>query len=68
MKVIVNGTEKELIEGLTVVKLLEQENIESPDMVSVQVNRKILDRPAFDTTELKDADSIEFLYFMGGGQ
>ncbi len=67
MKVVVNGTEKDLTDGLTVIKLLEQENIESPDMVSVQVNRKILQREAFDTTELQDSDSIEFLYFMGGG-
>lgn len=67
MQVNVNGTAKELTEGITVLRLLEQEKIESPDMVSVQVNGKILKRPAFDTTTLSESDSIEFLYFMGGG-
>ena len=37
-------------------------------MVSVELNGDILDREAFDSTNLKDDDQVEFLYFMGGGQ
>ena len=39
-----------------------------PEMVSVELNGDILDRDAFDTTNLKEDDEVEFLYFMGGGQ
>ena len=38
-----------------------------PDMVSVEHNGDILDRDKFDSTQVKEADQVEFLYFMGGG-
>jgi sulfur carrier protein len=36
-------------------------------MVSVEVNEEILARDAFATTCLQENDTVEFLYFMGGG-
>jgi sulfur carrier protein len=38
-----------------------------PDMVSVELNGKILKRSDFETTALNEGDKVEFLYFMGGG-
>lgn len=68
MKIKVNGADK-LIEQetLTVSALLKDENVKMPEMVTVEYNGDILDREKFETTQLKDADEIEFLYFMGGG-
>jgi len=37
-------------------------------MVSVELNSEILNRVDFETTQLKENDQIEFLFFMGGGQ
>ena len=67
MKLTINGEEKEFGEELSVVALLQAEQVKMPDMVSVELNGEILDRKNFETTMVKDGDAIEFLYFMGGG-
>ena len=54
-------------ESLTVSGLLSKKDVKMPDMVTVEYNGDILDRDAFSTTQLSDNDTIEFLYFMGGG-
>lgn len=67
MKVKVNGEVKEIKDAVTVTEILKIENVEMPDMVSVQLNGEFAERDKFDTTVLKENDEIEFLYFMGGG-
>lgn len=67
MKIKVNGEEVEFEEELTVKELLEEEDVEMPDMVSVELNGEILDREEFGNQIIKDGDKVEFLYFMGGG-
>ena len=68
MKLIVNGKEDNLAEDLAVSQLLIEKNVKMPDMVSVELNGKILKKTDFETTKLKDGDKVEFLYFMGGGR
>lgn len=63
----INGKEKEFEKSLTVSEILVHENVEMPDMVTVQLNGEYLDRNKFDETALKENDEIDFLYFMGGG-
>lgn len=63
----INGKEKEFEKSLTVSEILVNENVEMPDMVTVQLNGEYLDRSKFDETALKENDEIDFLYFMGGG-
>ena len=67
MNLVINGKDTNITNGLTVSQLLAQENVQMPDMVSVELNGQILKRTKFDQTVLKDADKVEFLYFMGGG-
>ena len=67
MKLIVNGKECNLTEGLTVSRLLVEQKVKMPDMVSVELNEQILKRSEFETTVLNEGDKVEFLYFMGGG-
>lgn len=67
MKIMVNGEQMEMNGTLTVAQLLAARKVASPDMVSVEVNEEILAREAFATTVLTDNDTVEFLYFMGGG-
>ena len=68
MKITVAGEKKEYDDGLTVSKLVELENVETPQYVTVSVNEEFVDSAAFDTTTLKEGDEVEFLYFMGGGR
>ncbi|MGN1114842.1 MAG: sulfur carrier protein ThiS [Oscillospiraceae bacterium] len=55
-------------DGLTVAKLIIDENVETPQYVTVTINDDFVDSGAFESTVLKDGDTVEFLYFMGGGQ
>ena len=68
MELVVNGEQVNCGDGLTVDKLLVEQNVKMPDMVSVELNGKILKRNEFETTTLKEGDKLEFLYFMGGGK
>jgi sulfur carrier protein len=68
MKVRINGDSHEFNqESLTISQLLIEKDVKMPEMVSVEHNGDMLDRDKFDTTEVKDGDEVEFLYFMGGG-
>ena len=68
MTITVAGVKKEKTDGLTVAQLIEQENVETPQYVTVTINDEFVESGAFASTTLKDGDSVEFLYFMGGGQ
>ena len=69
MKIKVNGKEREINErSISIAGLLKQENVENPEMVSVQLNGEFIDKEKLAETYLKESDEIDFLYFMGGGQ
>ncbi len=68
MKLVVNGEETTVGERLTITELLEQQQVKMPEMVSVELNGRILKRTEFESTKVQDGDKIEFLYFMGGGK
>jgi len=68
MKITVAGEKKEYDDNLTVAKLIELENVETPQYVTVSVNEEFVESDAFETTTLKEGDEVEFLYFMGGGK
>lgn len=67
MNITVAGKKKEVTDGIPVAELIEQEQIENAEYVTVTVNEEFLQREDFTTTKLKDGDEVEFLYFMGGG-
>ncbi len=67
MKLIMNGKEKNLAEGLTISQLLIEQKVKMPEMVSVELNGQILTRSEFESRTLNEGDKVEFLYFMGGG-
>ena len=68
MKLTITGKQKEYEDGLTVGQLVQNEDVEMPDYVTVSVNDEFVDHKDFDSHVLKDGDVIEFLYFMGGGR
>lgn len=68
MNIIVAGVKKEVADGLTVAQLIIDEKVETPQYVTVTINDEFVDGGAFESTVLKEGDSVEFLYFMGGGQ
>ena len=67
MFIKVAGEKKEYSEGLTVKELIEKEDVETPQYVTVTINDEFIESGAFESIEVKDGDEVEFLYFMGGG-
>ena len=66
-KIYVNGDAQEVSLPLNVTELIKQLLIENPEMVSVQVNEEFAEREDWESTQLKEGDKVDFLYFMGGG-
>jgi sulfur carrier protein len=61
----INGKSEEFPGG-SVLDLLKTKKIE-PQMVAVEVNDSMVERERLATTELKEGDRLEFLFYMGGG-
>lgn len=68
MTITVAGNKKEVADNLTVALLIIDENVETPEYVTVTINDEFVKSGTFEKTTLKDGDVVEFLYFMGGGQ
>ncbi|MBO6301340.1 MAG: sulfur carrier protein ThiS [Ruminiclostridium sp.] len=67
MKITVAGKIKEYADGITVAQLVELENVETPQYVTVTVNDEFVENSQLAEKTLSDGDTVEFLYFMGGG-
>jgi sulfur carrier protein len=68
VKITVNGAPQEIETGLSVADLLVRNQVEQPDIVSVQLNGEFVQRDRFAGTVFKEGDEVDFLYFMGGGR
>ena len=68
MTITVAGNKKEVADNLTVAQLIIDENVETPEYVTVTINDEFVKSGTFEETTLKDGDVVEFLYCMGGGQ
>lgn len=68
MKLIIAGEVKEVRDGITIAELIEEESVETPEYVTVSVNDEFAKSENFKTQVLNNGDTIEFLYFMGGGR
>lgn len=67
MQITVAGVKKQVAEGLTVAQLVINEKVETPQYVTVTINDEFVESGQFEATVLNEGDSVEFLYFMGGG-
>lgn len=68
-KIIVNGQEQTIKESsINLLDLITLNNVQQPDMVSVQLNGEFVLRDQYEATFVKEGDEVDFLYFMGGGQ
>ncbi|MBE0490931.1 MAG: sulfur carrier protein ThiS [Sulfurospirillum sp.] len=67
MKVLINGETKEFQDNINLLELLKVEDVAQPDMVSVQLNDTFVTKDDYSSIVLKEGDTINFLYFMGGG-
>lgn len=69
MKIKVNGEAKTYdLEKVSVSEMLKIGDVQSPELVTVQLNGQFVKKGEYNNTYLNENDEIEFMYFMGGGQ
>ena len=66
LKVILNGKPNEIESGMTVTDLLLKWRVR-PELVTVEINEHILQKFDYDSTQIKEGDKVEFIFYMGGG-
>ena len=66
-KIIINGEAQEVQLPISLTELIRKNDVQQPEMVSVQVNDDFVDRDEWDKVSIKEGDAVDFLYFMGGG-
>lgn len=65
MRLKVNGEDRET-KSETILQLLKDLDI-IPERVAVEVNLRIIKRADFENYRIKDGDTVEIVYFVGGG-
>lgn len=66
MEVFVNGEKQQFEEGTTVQDILDHFGIEAKRM-AVERNAEVVKRSEWSTMEVRQADQLELLEFVGGG-
>jgi len=66
MDVVINGENKKISAGVTLLELLKELELD-PRAVVVEHNRKIVRRAGLGDVTVTDGDAIELVHFVGGG-
>jgi thiamine biosynthesis protein ThiS len=66
MQVTINGEPRDTERGRTITELLRELEI-TADRVAVELDRAIVKKAQWDTTELRDGAKLEIVHFVGGG-
>jgi thiamine biosynthesis protein ThiS len=67
LRVYVNGEAREFSSPLSLDQLIAELDL-PPARIAVELNRTVVRRSEWSTTELRDDDRIEVVHFVGGGQ
>ena len=66
IRIVVNGEERTVPTGLSLVDLIRSLNLE-PSRVAVELNREIVRREAWTETVVAGGARLEIVQFVGGG-
>lgn len=66
MRVVLNGVEREIPDGMTISELLVFLDL-APERLAVERNYQIVRRADWDHIKLEEGDRLEIVHFVGGG-
>ncbi|HLM01434.1 MAG TPA: sulfur carrier protein ThiS [Pyrinomonadaceae bacterium] len=66
MKVFINGETREIDGNLNLRELLRRFDLPA-ERVAVELNREVVRKKDWETIEIREADKIEIVHFVGGG-
>ncbi|MBA2124023.1 cysteine synthase A [bacterium Unc6] len=64
--IFLNGKKEEIKNNISISGLLDAKKMR-PEVVTVELNDKIIGKDKYQSTQLKPNDRLEFVYYMGGG-
>lgn len=67
MIVTINGKQVAFEKPLNITQLLQAQQVEMQEYVTVQLDEQIIQRSDYDSAYIKEGSVVEFLYYMGGG-
>jgi sulfur carrier protein len=66
MRINLNGEAKEVDDGTTLQRLVEQLAL-SPERLAVELNYEVVRRSEWPRVTLSEGDRVEVVHFVGGG-
>jgi thiamine biosynthesis protein ThiS len=66
MTLTINGEEREFGSMASLADLIAELGMK-PDRVAVELNRELIARDRWASTQLADGDKLEIVHFVGGG-
>ena len=66
MTITINGKAKSVAEQIKLTELLEFLSLPS-ERIAIELNREVVRKKDWANIEIKDADKIEIVHFVGGG-
>jgi sulfur carrier protein len=66
IQIVVNGEDRTVPEGQTILGLLRDLRID-PTRIAVELDRRIVKQPHWDATSLRAGARLEIVQFVGGG-
>ncbi|MGV6800608.1 MAG: sulfur carrier protein ThiS [bacterium] len=66
MKLKINGAFHQVEEDMTLSRLLQQLKLK-PQKIAIELNLEIVPKSLYEQTQLKEADQLEIVQFVGGG-
>ncbi len=66
MKIVVNGKDYITKDGISLLDLLKEKNINIAT-IAIAINEEIIDKENLESIVLKENDILELLIFAGGG-
>lgn len=66
IKILINGERKELAEQINLSELLKQFSLPN-ERIAIELNQEVIRKKDWENIEIKDADKIEIVHFVGGG-
>jgi sulfur carrier protein len=66
MRVIINGAEQDVEDGLSLSELLKKLELSSA-RIAVELNLEVVRKTEWSNIMLKENDKLEIIHFVGGG-
>ena len=68
MRIEINGEARDVPENLTLETLLAHLDLNAPERIAIEHNRRVVRRAEWAQTKIEEGDRIEIVHFVGGGR